>query len=253
MSPRQQGRSNAREPVPGKRLIACWKLLFKILIEDGTAIHGNETGLEIGSAVQPNLKIIVNPVTKRPYLPGSSIKGKLRSTLERIMARADGKPGASYEGETGKACTCGRADCMACVIFGCANPGGRSMSAPTRIVVRDAQLTPDSAKYWDAAFSEQRPQLEQKIESFNNRATGAAVHPRTGERLLPRTEFQGEIVVRQFERDDATKFLKILKEVMRFVEQTDGIGSGISRGSGRISFPDLDTSVAVEIKAPTIK
>jgi CRISPR-associated protein Csm3 len=252
MTPRQ-GHNSQRQFIPGKRLIACWKFSFKIKIEDGTAIHGNETGLEIGSAVQPNLRVIVNPITARPYLPGSSLKGKLRSTLERSMVRPDGKPGAGYDSETGQACTCGRDDCMACVIFGCANPGKKeARSSPTRIVVRDAQLTKESAEFWDAAYAQERPQLEQKIESFNNRASGAALNPRTSERLLPGTEFQGEIVIRQFEKDDAAKFLGILKKVMRFVEETDGLGSGISRGSGRISFPDLDTSVAVEVKAPKI-
>jgi len=87
-----------------------------------------------------------------------------------------------------------------------------------------------------------------KTESLSNRATGAAQHPRTGERVPPGTDFQGEIVLREFEDDSAANFVETIQKVMKFVEESDGIGSGISRGSGKIRFLDFTCAVT---KAPT--
>lgn len=216
----------------GKRLIGFTKYQFSIRTEDGLAIHGSETGLEIGSTVEPNLRVIVNPRTSYPYIPGSSLKGKLRSTLEKLTGR--------YE-STGKPCPCGGPDCPVCVIFGVGKPTKKVPEcAPTRIIVRDAQLTKDSLKRWVEDVWDQKPALELKTESSSNRTTGAANNPRTGERVPPETEFLGEIILREFEGDDGVKFLETIKKVMKFVEDSDGLGSGVSRGSGRISFHDIE-------------
>jgi CRISPR-associated protein Csm3 len=225
----KHARDAREEFIPGKRLLGYVKYPFVIRAEEGMAVHGGEAGLEIGSAVEGNLRVIRNQSTGYPYIPGSSLKGKLRSTLEKM----EGK----YDGRKGEPCACGDADCLVCVIFGAANPGKRLLkSAPTRIVVRDAQLTETARKSWRELELEGKPTLELKTESSSNRATGTAVNPRTGERVPPGTEFLGEIVLRQFEGDDAAKFLDTIQKVMQFIEDSDGIGSGISRGSGKVSF-----------------
>jgi CRISPR-associated protein Csm3 len=235
-------RDQRNEPVPGKLLIGYTKCTFRIRAEEGVAVHGGEADLQIGSAVQDNLRVIKNPTTGYPYLPGSSLKGKLRSTLEKIL------PG-KYDANKGEPCDCGREDCMVCVIFGAANPGKRSTkSAPTRIVVRDAQLTDDARQKWQQLELEGKPTLELKTESSSNRATGAAVNPRTGERVPPQTEFQGEIILREFDNDPHAKYIEAIQKVMKFIADSDGVGSGISRGSGRVSFQDFDCEAH---KAPT--
>jgi CRISPR-associated protein Csm3 len=233
--------NDARDLKPGKRLIGFQKCQFRIHAEEGIAVHGSESGLEIGSTVEPNLKVILNAATGLPYLPGSSLKGKLRSTLEKILGK--------YDKVKGTPCDCGKADCVVCVIFGAAKATKEALpSSPTRIVVRDAQLTADSRKTWEETVKEPRPVLELKTESLSNRATGAATHPRTGERVPPGTEFQGEIILREFEGDTTDKYIKAIQDVMKFVEESDGIGSGISRGSGKVSFLEFKCE---SHKAPT--
>ena len=49
---------------------------------EGLRIGGSKDEMEIGGNDNP---IIRNPITKLPYNPGSSIKGKLRSLLEYKM------------------------------------------------------------------------------------------------------------------------------------------------------------------------
>jgi len=228
------GQTHARDrqqPTRGKPLVGFRKCQFRIHAEEGIAIHGGDTGLEIGSVVEPNLRVIRNAATGYPYVPGSSLKGKLRSTLEVIKGLYDSR---------GKPHSCGRADCVVCVIFGAGNPGEGSLwSAPTRIVVRDAQLTADWQQEWKKMETENKPTLELKTESSSNRATGAAVNPRTGERVPPGTEFQGEIILREFKDDHSQDYIKAIQDLMKFVEEADGIGSGVSRGSGKVTFRDF--------------
>jgi len=226
---------------PGRRLLEFTTCRFRIRAEEGVAVHGGEAGLEIGSVVEANLKVILNPSTGDPYIPGSSLKGKLRSTLEKILGK--------YDAQKGSPCACGKRECPVCVIFGAGKATNYVLpSSPTRIVVRDAQLTEESRNVWKEARADARPTLELKTESLSNRATGAAQHPRTGERVPPGTDFQGEIVLREFEDDSAANFVETIQKVMKFVEESDGIGSGISRGSGKIRFLDFTCAVT---KAPT--
>jgi CRISPR-associated protein Csm3 len=235
-------RDRRDEFVPGKLLVGYTKCTFRIRAEEGIAVHGGEDDLKIGDAVKDNLRVIKNPTTGYPYIPGSSLKGKLRSTLEKIL------PG-KYDAHKGEPCICGSKDCMVCVIFGAANPGKRvPTSAPTRIIVRDAQLTKDAKEKWLQLELEGKPTLELKTESSSNRASGAATNPRTGERVPPETEFQGEIILREFEHDPHAKYIDAIRKVLKFIEDSDGVGSGVSRGSGRVSFLDFTPEPH---KAPT--
>jgi CRISPR-associated protein Csm3 len=241
MTPGRNPRDQRDQFVPGKRLSGYRTYRFHIRAEEGLAVHGGDSGLEIGSTVEPNLRVILNPRTGYPYIPGSSLKGKLRSTLEKILGK--------YDAQKGTPCACGKADCPVCVIFGAARATSFVMpSAPTRIVVRDAQLTKEAQEVWNAAVRDKKPALELKTESLSNRATGAATHPRTGERVPPGAEFLGEIVLREFAGDDGAKYVETLQKVMKFVAETDGVGSGISRGSGKVSFHDVGID---QHKAPT--
>ncbi len=70
----------------GKRWTDVWKMIFEIECVDGLRVGGSGGGLEIGG-VDANLTALKDPITGEPYLPGSSIKGKLRSILEREHGR----------------------------------------------------------------------------------------------------------------------------------------------------------------------
>lgn len=70
------------------------KLYIAGLIDVRTGLHiggGGET-LEIGGL---DKGVVRDPVTNQPYIPGSSLKGKLRSILERLEGKPVNRPGGS--------------------------------------------------------------------------------------------------------------------------------------------------------------
>jgi CRISPR-associated protein Csm3 len=210
------------------------KLTFDIELLDGMRIGGAGGGLEIGG-VDPNLTALKDPVTLVPYIPGSSLKGKLRSTLEREHGlSADGKP-----------CGCGKKTCPVCPVFG-AHMNMRSDCGPSRLVVRDAHFTPEYAVAWKA-----NPVFEAKTENIIDRSRGAARDPRTQERVPAGARFQAEMLLKVFEGDDSDKMVKDLKHALAVVEQFDSLGAGGSRGSGRIAIHNFKDD-KVEITKVTL-
>ncbi|NEP39196.1 MAG: type III-A CRISPR-associated RAMP protein Csm3 [Okeania sp. SIO2H7] len=77
---------------PQKKLLGKLKLTSTLVVETGLHIGGGGENLEIGGLDKP---IIRDPMTRQPYLPGSSIKGKLRSILERLLEKPVNRPGGS--------------------------------------------------------------------------------------------------------------------------------------------------------------
>lgn len=79
--------SYAQKPLLGKL-----SLTSHLSVETGLHIGGGGENLDIGGLDKP---VIRDPLTKYPYLPGSSIKGKLRSTLERLLNKPLNRKGGS--------------------------------------------------------------------------------------------------------------------------------------------------------------
>jgi CRISPR-associated protein Csm3 len=75
-----------------KDLLGKFRLTSTLVVETGLHIGGGGENLDIGGLDKP---VIRDPLTKYPYLPGSSIKGKLRSILERLLNRSLNRPGGS--------------------------------------------------------------------------------------------------------------------------------------------------------------
>ena len=73
------------------------KLIKKIFIsgtidvKTGLAVGGGSIGLEIGGA---DKVVVRNPISNQPYIPGSSLKGKMRSLLEKLNGKFTTKQGA---------------------------------------------------------------------------------------------------------------------------------------------------------------
>jgi CRISPR-associated protein Csm3 len=68
------------------------RLTSTLLVETGLHIGGGGGNLDIGGLDKP---VIRDPITRYPYLPGSSIKGKLRSILERLLNKPLNRTGGS--------------------------------------------------------------------------------------------------------------------------------------------------------------
>lgn len=205
------------------------KITGKIIVRTGLHIGAGNDKFEIGGMDNP---IIRNPLTQEPYIPGSSIKGKMRSLLEWKL----GKVAASR----GMPCSCGKADCEICRVFGSANQSGKGDEAkgPTRIIVRDAVLT----KEWAEKFREGKSIVEEKSENSLNRITAEA-NPRPIERVVPGVEFDFEIAYRVIDTGDGGAkdkeyFDSVVKEGLRLL-RGDFLGGGGSRGNGQIDFSDL--------------
>ncbi|MBD2146120.1 type III-A CRISPR-associated RAMP protein Csm3 [Sphaerospermopsis sp. FACHB-1194] len=78
--------SYTQTPLLGKVSLKC-----QLTAQTGLHIGGGGENLDIGGLDKP---VIRDPLTKYPYLPGSSIKGKLRATLERLLNKPLNRPGS---------------------------------------------------------------------------------------------------------------------------------------------------------------
>jgi CRISPR-associated protein Csm3 len=84
---------------PQKPLLGKIVITSILKVETGLHIGGGGENLDIGGLDKP---VIRDPLTKQPYLPGSSLKGKLRSILERLYNRPVNRSGggvARYESD----------------------------------------------------------------------------------------------------------------------------------------------------------
>jgi len=194
---------------------------FEIELLDGMRIGGAGGGLEIGGV---DLTPIKDPLSGQPYVPGSSLKGKLRSTLEKEHGLSrDGKP-----------CGCGTPACPVCPVFG--PHSTRKGCGPPRLTVRDAHLTAEYAKVW-----KQNPVFEVKAENWVDRNQGTAKDPRWQERVPAGAFFQAQMVLKVLEGDPDERMVADLKNALAIVQRCDSLGAGGSRGSGRIAIRNFRT------------
>ncbi|MDZ8054611.1 MAG: type III-A CRISPR-associated RAMP protein Csm3 [Aulosira sp. ZfuVER01] len=75
-----------------KPLLGKVTINTQLVVETGLHIGGGGENLDIGGLDKP---VIRDPITQYPYLPGSSIKGKLRSILERLLNKPLNRTGGS--------------------------------------------------------------------------------------------------------------------------------------------------------------
>lgn len=224
------------------------KYIITAQIEAVTGLHigGSTTGFEIGGVDNP---VIRDPLTDAPYIPGSSLKGKLRHLTEWSLGLVDKHPKhkifGAYHCEELKqkreqAQDTNRWDKVYLLgrLFGVASddPDVRQTAGPTRLTVRDAFLADDARKelqqfLGDGIFT------ELKTENFLDRVTSEA-NPRTMERVPAGAQFYMQMVLDIYGDDDPTELLRQLLASMRMLEDST-LGGSCSRGSGRIAFRQL--------------
>lgn len=204
----------------------------RIRLLSGLHIGAGKDSVEIGGIDNP---VIKHPFTGEPYIPGSSIKGRLRFLMEWAFGtvRADGHAWG-YDGSQ-------PADPADPVlrIFGNALKEWRG--GPTRLIVRDCPLTKeDRDRYREA------PErfFEEKTEVLIDRIAGKAheVGPRQTERVPAGVEFDFALVFRLYDTGDGgARDLDCLNWTLLglWLLEQDAIGGSGSRGYGRIRFEDL--------------
>ncbi len=206
----------------------------------GLRIGGATGGISIGALDNP---VVRDPLTNQPYIPGSSLKGKLRSLSERLAGlpatwRIDKKVWIHIcQGDRQQNSNPGYGSCPVCPVFGV--PGDQFPSAPTRLLVRDAFLTEESARELQALRLD-LPYTEIKWEAAIDRVTSAAV-PRQVERIPAGARFACELVFTVYEANDIERFWTVVR-ALRLLED-DYLGSYGSRGSGKVRFENLVLTV----------
>ncbi|WP_347275370.1 type III-A CRISPR-associated RAMP protein Csm3 [Candidatus Kuenenia sp.] len=199
----------------------------------GLRIGGSKDTIEIGGMDNP---IIRNPLDKFPYIPGSSIKGKIRSLLEWEI---DGKLGVN--GNVHQFRDCNRdSNCPICRIFGVTDD--EVDFGPGRAIFRDGWVTESSKDVLkELQLKKGLLFVEEKTETAIDRLKGKA---KTGslrqyERVPAGTEFSFRIDYRVFDISDQGETdknnFKWLLHGLWLLEQ-DALGGSGSRGYGQVQF-----------------
>ncbi len=216
-------------------------ITFDIEAVTGLHIGGSDTGIEIGGV---DKTVIRDPLTNRPYIPGSSLKGKMRSLLEKYMGlKQNQRIGQGYIHSCDKEDE--YASCRVCQIFGV--PGERAFGGPTRLVVRDTHMSDEEAERIARTARTDLPYTEVKTEVSIDRVTSAA-NPRQLERVPAGTVFgPAELVysVYSVNGSDAGQdvaWLRTVLEGMQLLED-DYLGGQGSRGSGKVRFRNIRVRV----------
>lgn len=194
-----------------------------------TATLRLKSGLHIGTGERPErgepVPVMQSVRTKLPYIPGSSLKGKMRSLLELSYGRKETDPK-----DEGSPCWCGK--CQICLLFG----SGSSVKTyePTRLIFRDCYLTKASKELFEKIEMEEKPGV--RIDRVTGKAATGALFPM--ERIPEGVEFGFEISARVFENDSKEALRRWLAVGLYLMEQ-DALGGSGSRGSGHIEFSNI--------------
>ena len=197
----------------------------------GLHIGGNSVGMAIGGA---DSVVVRNPLTNDPYIPGSSLRGKMRALLERVRGEESSNnndEGGFSLSRKNEALAGKKSDTSLGKLFGVAAEDSKEL---TRLIVRDALLTKESRKELLLAPNADMPMTEVKTEVWIDRITSAA-NPRQIERVPAGAKFTFGLVLTLIEGDDHKHFLNLLFEGLRLV-QADTLGGSGSRGYGQVKF-----------------
>lgn len=192
------------------------KIIYTGTIELKTGLHigGTNAALNIGG---PDKFVVRNPINNIPYIPGSSLKGKMRSLVE--IANGETNGGKPTNDPTSKAGA----------LFGVS--GDSDNSRPSRLIVRDAELDVSDEKMF---ANTDLPYTESKTEVTINRVTSKA-NPRTFERVPAGAKFKLNMVLNVFEGENESELKQTLNQAIRLLED-DYLGGHGSRGYGQVKI-----------------
>lgn len=196
-------------------LEGIYVLNIKLELLSWLYIGGNDNGFDIGGA---DSDVIRNPLTNKPYIPGSSLKGKLKSLLKYHIKEVDRtKKDIFFK------------DSNITNIFEPIDEGDIKI---TRAIFRDLTLTVESEIELQnilgtGCFT------EIKAENKVNPISGKSDSPRFVERVPAGAVFEGEIVLNVFDGDNKETMMKNIKKSLKLLEMNYLGGNG-TRGYGRV-------------------
>lgn len=206
-----------------KQLVKKIKINTSITLITGLHIGGNSENVEIGGIDNPVIKLASKGDV--PYIPGSSLKGKMRCLLEQ----AAGAPKVGLDEKVNN-------------LFGITESKANNTSnQPSKIIVRDAMLSDDSKKILLNCDNLDMPYTENKFENVIDRVKGIAQHPRQTERVPAGAIFNAEFIINVWDDDDEKELIAMFEKGIRLLEN-DYLGGSGSRGYGQIKFGEMKKS-----------
>ncbi len=217
------------------QLTAITTITATLELVTGLRIGAGDSEMHIGGV---DNTVIKHPHTQSPYIPGSSLKGKMRSLLEW-------RSGAVKEEALGwndfeKASGATQAEVKRILqlfgISGDAKLGVEQMNTvgPTRISFWDCNLNHE----WEKQIRKDNFALtEVKSENRINRISGVAEHPRQTERVPAGARFDFRLSIKKLAGDGDELMVTVLQGLKLL--ELDSVGGSGSRGYGKVRFVDL--------------
>ena len=203
-----------------EKLVKKIKIQTSITLVTGLHIGGSSDNVEIGGIDNPVIKLATRG--NEPYIPGSSLKGKMRCLLEQAA-------GASKVGMDKKVNN----------LFGITESKDlKTDNQPSKLIVRDAILSKESKEALLACDNLDMPYTENKWENVINRTKGIAEHPRQSERVPAGAVFNAEFVLNIWDDDNEDELMALFEKGIRLLEN-DYLGGSGSRGYGQIKFGEF--------------
>ena len=203
-----------------EKLVKKIKIQTSITLVTGLHIGGSSDNVEIGGIDNPVIKLATRD--NEPYIPGSSLKGKMRCLLEQ----AAGAPKVGMDQKVNN-------------LFGITE--SRTLNTdnkPSKLIVRDAILSKESKEALLACDNLDMPYTENKWENVIDRTKGVAEHPRQSERVPAGAVFNAEFVLNIWDDDNEQELMALFEKGIRLLEN-DYLGGSGSRGYGQIKFGEF--------------
>lgn len=216
------------------QLTAITTITATLELVSGLRIGAGDSEMRIGGV---DNTVMRHPHTQAPYLPGSSLKGKMRSLLEWRSGAVKEEP----LGHTDLEATNGpvQAEVRRILqLFGISGDAklGQEMRkiGPSRLLFWDCNLQPS----WEQEIRDNNQMLtEVKSENRINRISGVAEHPRQTERVPAGARFDFRLSIKRL-AGDGDELLATVLQGLKLLE-LDSLGGSGSRGYGKVKFVGL--------------
>ena len=204
----------------------------KLVLQTGLHIGAGDSEMHIGGI---DNSVIKHPLTQSPYIPGSSLKGKIRTLLEWRCGAVQSAPltlkDVFKNPEEVK---------NILRLFGIS---GDTKNSEQEV----AEIGVSRLAFWDCALNEAWEKAirndnqlltEAKSENTIDRITSTAGNPRQTERVPAGAEFDFKLTMRVFDEDNKQELLKTVLSGLKLLE-LDSLGGSGSRGYGKVKFTEL--------------
>ena len=206
------------------------KLTGTIKLLSGLHIGGGDDTMKIGGI---DNQVVKDINTDKPYIPGSSLKGKMRSLLEwdcGVVGIGDGSPFSSklLDNPIFDDASIKEKAINLLKIFGDKDDKEGKIGI-TRISIGDCKIVEKDGQIISEA----------KYENVIDRRSGTASNPRQTERVPAGVEFSYDIRMKILDEDEEEVMKEMVKSGLELIEN-DYLGGSGSRGYGRLEFSNKD-------------